>query len=72
MSLPRLSCRLTPNQLQVLGELSEVLNAPISVILRAIVLDFLTKNEDRLERIIQGKEPFDREWFKDKIEEDQE
>ena len=40
----------------VLGELSTALNVSISVLLRAIVLDFLTRNEQRLERIIDGQD----------------
>ena len=56
--------RLQPRQLQVLTELSEVLNAPISVMLRAIVLDWLTKNEDIVEEIISGEREFDKNWDK--------
>lgn len=63
MSLPRVSLRLQPRQLQVLTELSEVLNAPISVMLRAIVLDWLTKNEDIVEEIITGERKFDKNWL---------
>lgn len=63
MSLPRVSLRLQPRQLQVLTELSEVLNAPISVMLRAIVLDWLTKNEDVVEEIITGERKFDKNWL---------
>ena len=40
----------------VLGELSTALNVSISVLLRAIVLDFLTRNQERLDRIIDGGE----------------
>lgn len=68
MSLPRVSLRLQPRQLQVLTELSEVLNAPISVMLRAIVLDWLTKNEDIVEEIISGEREFDKDWSKDIFE----
>ena len=52
----KLSVRLTNNQMLVLSELSTALNVSISVLLRAIVLDFLTRNEQRLERIIDGSE----------------
>ena len=72
MSLPRLSIRLTPHQLGVLGELSEALNAPISVIMRAIVLDWLTKNDELIERIIDGTEPFDKDWNLNKNDEENE
>ena len=70
MSLPRVSLRLQPRQLQVLTELSNVLNAPISVMIRAIVLDFLTKNEDIIEQIITGEREFDFDW--NKIDDDNE
>lgn len=39
----------------VLSELSTALKVSISVLLRAIVLDFLTRNEERLDRIIDGQ-----------------
>ena len=64
MSLPRVSLRLQPRQLQVLTELSNVLNAPISVMIRAIVLDWLTRNEDIVEQIITGEREFDLDWNK--------
>lgn len=51
----KLSVRLTNNQMLVLGELSTALNVSISVLLRAIVLDFLTRNQERLDRIIDGQ-----------------
>lgn len=63
MSLPRVSIRLRENQLQVLNELSEVLNAPISVIIRSIILDWLTRNDDIIEQIITGERPFDKNWI---------
>lgn len=65
MSLPRVSIRLRENQLQVLNELSEVLNAPISVIIRSIILDWLTKNDEVIEQIITGERPFDKNWIND-------
>ena len=39
----------------VLGELSSALHVSISVLLRAIVLDFLTRHQERLDRIIDGQ-----------------
>lgn len=51
----KLSVRLSPNQMVVLSELSTALKVSISVLLRAIVLDFLTRNEQRLDRIIDGQ-----------------
>lgn len=55
-SSKKLSVRLSPNQMVVLGELSTALKVSVSVLLRAIVLDFLTRNEERLDRIIDGSE----------------
>lgn len=52
----KLSVRLTDNQMVVLSDLSTSLDVSISVLLRAIVLDFLTRNEERLERIIDGQD----------------
>lgn len=62
MSLPRVSIRLQPRQLQVLEELSEVLNAPISIMIRAIILDWLTRNDETIERIITGEKEYNKEW----------
>lgn len=53
--MPRLTVRLTPNQMLVLNELVEALNVSHSQLVRAIVLDFITHNEERLEKIIQDK-----------------
>lgn len=55
-SSKKLSVRLTDNQMVVLSDLSSALDVSISVLLRAIVLDFLTRNEERLDRIIDGGE----------------
>lgn len=46
-----LSIRLTDNQMLVLTELKEKLGCSFSVIIRAMVLDFLQRNEAVLERI---------------------
>lgn len=48
----KISCRLTDSQLLVLDELKGKLGVSYSLLIRAIVLDFLTRNEDALERII--------------------
>lgn len=50
-----LSIRLTNNQMQVLTELKEKLGCSFSVIIRAIVLDFLQRNEEVLDRICSGE-----------------
>lgn len=55
MSRGKISVRLTDNQLLVLDELKKKLNTTYSLLLRSIVLDFLTRNEDALERIISGE-----------------
>lgn len=51
----KISIRLTPYQGQVLSELSKALNTSISMLVRSIVGDFITRNEERLERIIVSK-----------------
>lgn len=47
----RVTVRLTPYQMQCLKELSTSLNTSYSLLIRSIIGDFLTKNEDALERI---------------------
>ena len=51
-TMPRMTLRLKPNQMLVLDELAEALGVSHAQLVRAIVLDFLTQNEERLERII--------------------
>ena len=41
--------------MQVLSELTQALDTSYSMLVRSIVSDFLTKNEDQLERIIVKK-----------------
>ena len=48
----RISIRLTPYQNQVLTELSTSLNTSISMLVRTIVGDFITRNEEVLERLV--------------------
>lgn len=55
-TMPRLTVRLSPNQMQVLYELTKALGVTYSQLVRAIILNFLTVNEERLERIIDKKE----------------
>lgn len=52
MSKEKITIRVTPNQMQVLKELSEATDSSISIIVRSIILDFITRNEERLEEII--------------------
>lgn len=60
---PRITLRLTPNQMLVLEELKDTLGAPISLIIRAIVGDWLTQHEDVLERIISGEQKFNKDFL---------
>lgn len=59
----RVSVRLTENQMLVLSELKSVLNCNISLVIRAIIGDWLTKNEDAIYEIIDGKRPFNKNWM---------
>lgn len=51
MKSNKLSIRLTDNQMLVLSELRDKLGCSFSVIIRAMVLDFLQRNEEALDRI---------------------
>lgn len=55
MRKPRITVRLTPNQMQCLNELSSGLDTSLSLLVRTIISDFLTRNEETLNRIIDGK-----------------
>lgn len=48
----RITIRLSPNQMQCLKELTTSLNTSYSLLVRTIISDFLTRNENTLERII--------------------
>ena len=50
--MDKLTLRFRPGQYQVLCELRDALGCSISLIVRAIVSDFLTRNKEMLERII--------------------
>ena len=50
--MEKLTIRLKPGQWQVINELTEALGCSTAIIIRAIVSDFLTRNEEILERII--------------------
>ena len=52
---PRISIRLSPNQELVLREMSEALDTSISMMIRTIVGDWITKNEEFIYRIIDKK-----------------
>lgn len=55
MRKPRITVRLSPNQMQCLQELSTGLDTSLSLLVRTIISDFITRNEDTLNRIIDGK-----------------
>lgn len=55
MKKERITVRLHPNQMLCLKELTEGLDTSISCLVRTIIGDFLTKHEERLERIINAK-----------------
>ena len=55
MRKPRITVRLTPNQMQCLNELSSGLDTSLSLLVRTIISDFLTRNEETLNRIRDGK-----------------
>lgn len=52
----RVTVRLTPYQMQCLKEISTSLNTSYSLLIRSIIGDFLTKNEEALERITSKKD----------------
>ena len=51
----RVTVRLSPNQMQCLKELTASLNTSYSLLIRSIIQDFLTRNEESLERITSNK-----------------
>lgn len=55
MYTQKVTIRLTPEQVQVLTELRESLGCSFSLMIRTIVGDFLTRNEQRIENIIDTK-----------------
>ena len=50
--MDKITLRLKPGQMRVIEELREALGINTATIIRAIISDFLTRNEDILERII--------------------
>lgn len=51
----RITVRLTPNQMLCLKELKESLGTSYSLLTRSIIQDFITRNEEHLEKIIVEK-----------------
>ena len=52
----RVTVRLNCYQMQCLKELSTSLNTSYSLLIRSIIGDFLSRNEETLERIITNKQ----------------
>ena len=55
----RVTVRLNCYQMQCLKELSTSLNTSYSLLIRSIIGDFLSRNEEALERIITNKQKED-------------
>lgn len=55
-SKTRCTVRMTPYQHQVIRDLSESLNTSQSVLLRAIIGDWITAHEDYLDRVLNDEE----------------
>ena len=67
----RITVRLSNNQIQILSELKAKLHANYSLIIRAILGDFISRNEDSIDRILTGKDDaFSSSMWKSNYEED--
>ena len=67
----RITVRLSNNQIQILSALKEKLHTGYSLIIRAILGDFISRNEDSIDRILTGKDDvFSEEMWKTNYEED--
>lgn len=51
----KISIRITPNQSLVLQEMSQALNTTYSMLVRTIIGDWITKNEEYIYKIIDKK-----------------
>jgi hypothetical protein len=51
----KISIRITPNQSLVLAEMSQALGVSYSMLIRTILGDWIAKNEEYLEKIIDKK-----------------
>ena len=51
----KISIRITPAQSLVLAEMSEALGTTYSMLIRTILGDWITKNEDYIDRKIEKK-----------------
>lgn len=65
MYTQKVTIRLTPEQVQVLTELRDTLGCSFSLMIRTIVGDFLTRNEQRIENIIDTKNNGEKLFDKD-------
>lgn len=72
MGKERITLRLAPSQMRVLEELRDALGVSISLILRTIVLDWLTQNEETLERIVSGEQEYTNPFKGIKVDDDDE
>ena len=55
LMMDRVTIRLKPHQLQCLKELKEAFGTSYSMLIRMIICDFLTKNEEVLDNIVENK-----------------
>jgi len=58
MRKSRITVRLTPNQELVLKEMGEALDTSISMMVRAIIGDWISKNEEYIYKIIDKKDEY--------------
>ncbi len=68
MLTEKVTIRLTPYQVQVLTELRDKLGCSFSLMIRTIVGDFLTRNEERIERLIESKNNDDKMFEDDALD----
>lgn len=54
--LDKITIRLSPNQRLVLDELKQKFGCNYSLLIRTIISDFLTRNEEYIDRMITGQE----------------
>lgn len=64
----KVTIRLTCYQIQVLSELREKLGCSFSLMIRTIVGDFLTRNEERIERLIESNNNEDKLFEDDALD----
>ena len=67
----RISIRITPNQSLVLQEMSEALDTSISMMIRTILGDWITKNEEYIYKIIDRHKIENNANYQQNTEEDE-